>query len=152
MKSRNKLVQANILRYSLNTLKLHKSNIRKYTFNNDGSVYLYRYLNKAEDGQSYVKIESYLQSTVYIRIFMLWFSWWQNIKQLVFFIQKFCVKILKNQTIWSSDSISYIPKLLNQRCASKTHHVGIEVFFCYRGSQKGLGRCRSLLRCLCAEG
>lgn len=97
---RNKLVQAHILRYSLNTLKLHNSNVKKYTDTCDGFVlpidigHLNSFLlKKAEDGKSFVTIESYLQSVKFISGFLCYdFPEDKILKNLLFFLQKFCVK------------------------------------------------------------
>ena len=59
-------------------MKLHKSNIKKYTFTYDATVYLYIFetwigfgYKKSEDGQSYVTVESYiLQSIQFISGFL----------------------------------------------------------------------------------
>ena len=74
---RNKLIKAQILRFSMNTLKMHHSNMRKYSRYISGDILpidtgtLHSFLlEEAENGRSFISIESCLNSLRFISNFL----------------------------------------------------------------------------------
>ena len=97
---RNKLIKAQILRFSMNTLKMHHSNIRKYSRYISGDILpidtgtLHSFLlEEAENGRSFISIESCLNSLRFISNF-LGYEIIENaaLKNLLLFLKKLCPK------------------------------------------------------------
>ena len=101
---RNKLVQAHILRYSLNTLKNHRNNFLKYADFCSGRIFpidighLNSFLlTKAEEGKTYVSIESFVNSVKFISSFLGYDFPSESVTyNFLFFLRKLCnnVKVL----------------------------------------------------------
>ena len=98
--NRNKLIQAQILRYSLNTLKNHVSNMKKYSDSCENDIFpvdkgkLHSFLvTKAEEGFTFITIEAYYKSIKFFSQF-LGYEHLSDVstKNLMFFLQKVCKK------------------------------------------------------------
>ena len=104
---RNKLVQAHILRYSLNTLKNHRNNFLKYADFCSGRIFpidighLNSFLlTKAEEGKTYVSIKSFVNSVKFISSFLGYDFPSESVTyNFLFFLRKLCNKTVRSERI-----------------------------------------------------